>query len=187
MLSFFYNDANLFSFFILRHFPNSTHHSRRETSVLMLAIKKKNFPCNSASLKDFYLLSFLWGLNEGVLLLSRKCLLLWFWPILLDGPWSVPDTRCPVAAVQRSLAPYSYGAHTSTAPLQLPSSTTTAFSFRRYNNSDLAFLPGLCFSESGKLMNFDAPLTLPCWLSAVILLKTYWRHRPMDKSGINIT
>lgn len=70
--------------------------------------------------------------------------------------------------------------------LHLLSSTTTAFSFTRYNNSDLAFLLGLCFSESGKLVNLDTSLTLPCWLSAAILLKSYWRHRPMDKSGINI-
>lgn len=150
----------------------------------MLAINKKNFPCNSASLKDFYLLCFPWSLKGSL----KFCLNFFFfssdsffWEALDQYrthafPWRLYNgTWYPAVMECRSQQPFSCRV---LLLLLFPSEDTIIQS--------CFFLLGLCFSESAKLINWDAPLTLPFWLTAAILLKRYWRHRPMDESSINI-
>lgn len=118
----------------------------------MAAGKKKILPWNSASLKEFYFLSFLWNLKEGIIFLSWMFLFLWFWLVFFF--WMAHKQHWTHAAPWQLCNGAWYSILTKNRPQQLPSSANTALPVRTWNNSDPAFLIGFCFSESGKSFNW---------------------------------
>lgn len=120
-------------------------------------------------------------MKEGVLLLSWIFLLLEFWLILLDGTWTINIEHrlscngdwCPTF-IEHGLQQILFNCSLLSL---FPSGDTKIWI--------LLGLIGLCFSDSGKLINFNTSFTLPRWLSAVILPQSYLRHMAMNKSSIN--